>query len=351
MQRGLCMVLSVAVGTAACGRLFKGHGIGQSVVVATVESRQASPQITAPATLAASDRAEISFPREVRIEKIFVTEGDVVNKGDPIVSLDLSTRQSALAQLRATRREAAAEFDRNRYLLENRDKLRDEKKMDDLQYAGVEKEVELSAARAERTDAEIAALEQELAAGTVSSPIGGMVVRRGASVGQNLAAGVPALEIVAPDPLLAQFHLTADEAGSIAPGDSVRIRIEELPGETFEATVRFVGPSLEMPGSTFAVWAALPNPLAALKIGMRAFADFRTTKVHDIFLVPASALTLKNGRPHVYIIQSGVARLQPVVVKGIDDEEATLASGVHSGDLVVVKGAEGLQDGAVVDVR
>lgn len=328
------------------------HFHSSSLVIAPVEVRRTSPQITAPATLVASDSVKISLPREVRVQKFFVQEGDLVNANDPVVQLDLASVQSRLTQLRAERRETAADLERNRFLLDNRDALRDQKKMDELQYAGVDKEVNANTAHIDRIDADIAALERDLSANTtLTTPIAGLVAMRAPVLGQTVAANTALVEILTPDPLQAEFFLTADESGSVALGDTVQIRVDEIGGAPIAGSVQFVGPSLAASGASFLVRALFANPDGRLKIGMHAFADFRTKAIHDVFVVPASAVMTRNYRPNVFLVQGNVVHLQPVVVRSIDSDDAVLSGGVGAGDFVVTKGGDDLQDGAVIDVR
>lgn len=341
-----CLLAMLPLG--ACGRLFKG-GAG-SVTVAKVRTQLTSPQVTVAGQLVASDRAEVKFPREVRIDKVYVNEGDRVNAGDPLLSLSQVELTNRLNQLRAQRKEAEAVLERNFFLLKSRDRLLDEGKMDATQHAGVESEVRANEATVERFRADIAALEAEVGASSVPSPIAGLVHQKLFNNGAVVGANQPICVIVRTDPILIWFGLTADEAMGITQGTPIAARIEELPGEQFAATVHHVGPELHQSGKTFDVWASIANPQEALKVGMRVFAEFTTTKQHQVYVIPAGAVIQRDGAPHVFVVQQGVAHATKIAIKGRSESEVTLVGGVGPDDLVVVKGQQGLQEGAMVDV-
>ncbi|MBI2343817.1 MAG: efflux RND transporter periplasmic adaptor subunit [Deltaproteobacteria bacterium] len=345
---GLIVLASTASG---CRNFFSRGGLGQAVTVAQVETRKTAPTMTVTATLNASDTATINFPQDVRVEKFAADVGDEVLKGDPLLHLDESELRTQLHQERTARREVQARTEKNQYLLEHRSELREAGKMSDIQSTGIEKEVALDEAELARVDADIAAIEHALSQTTVPSPLNGMVIKRHVAPNETVGAEKPILELVNVDPILATFHLDADEAGGIAIGDTVKVRIDELGGETFDASVRFVGPELHLPDRTFAVWAIIPNPERTLKLGMRGFAEFNSTKEHDVYVIPASAIVMQRNQPHLFVIEEGIARLRRVVVKSITKQEAVLTGGVTANAWVAVKGQEDLADGAIVDMR
>lgn len=348
-QRGLgyflCTTLMLSSG---CSRFFKAGG--GSVTVAKVRTELTAPQVTVAGQLVASDRAEIKFPYDVRIDKVLVNEGDRVTAGTSIVTLAPTDASARLAQLRAARKEAEATVEKNQFLLKNRDKMLEEGKIDATQHTGIESETRASEATLERIRAEISGLETEASATTIPCPINGVVHQKPANNGSVVGANQPILVIGQVDPIFVWFQLTADESMGIARDTPVRVRIEELGGEQFTAVVHHVGPTLNPQAETFDVWATIPNPQEGLKIGMRAFAEFSTLKQHQVFIVPTGAIITQGSRPYVFTVKQGVAHLTSVTVKGRTKSETTLADGVGPDDLVVVRGHETLHEGAMVDV-
>ncbi len=349
MRRGIsfCIVHFTFCIVSACSRA----SVGPSVAVARVQSRMTSPEITATAGLAAHDHATIRASRACTAARVQVEIGAHVMRQDPLVQCDGTALHAQLNQLRAQRREAEAQTKRNQFLLEHRDELKSNGTMNDVQFAGLDSDVAQNDAKIARLDADIATTENALANLTIASPIDGLVVDQQIVAGQSVAADAVLFEIVGADPLVASFALTGDEADSLAVGDPLKIRIDELADESVDATVSFVGPELQMPNHTFTVLATLPNPTGRFKIGMTGFADFHARTQHQVFVVPASALVLRGGDPSLVVIVDGIARVRPVVVKSRSSDEIILVSGVAANDWIAIKGQEGLQDGAVVDMR
>lgn len=349
IRTGIALLLIPAIGTVmACRR---SGGGGPSVTIARVTTEQTSPEVTVVTTLQAGDRAKIALPREIHIEKVHVAIGDTVIKGDPLVTLASDHLQSQRNQSQAEQSETAAELEQAEYLLEHREELLANQQMDRLQYNGLSGEIKALKARLTRQQADTVVLERALSETTLRSPLDGLVAEKAYTQDQVVPAGGMILEIVNTNPILATFALTADEASGISIGNRVSVRIEDLPGETFTALVRFISPELQPSDHTFTVWAAMDNPMGFLKIGMRGFAEFHTNTMHNVYRVPKSAITVHDRRPQIVVITNGVARFHAVTIKAVEDDEVVLSRGVGSDDVVVIRGHEGLHDGMIVDIR
>lgn len=349
--RHLALLCAAVVCTSGCGRFF-GRG-GPSVTIAPVELRKTNPEVTVAATLVASERITIRRPDDLVVKQLHVARGDSVLAGEPLVTIDDTQARLQLTQLQAERRELQLRLKGGRAeptpagaVAEAGGEPRPE-----ATTKTTSADTEFHEARLKRLEADLALVEKAIADTTIMSPIDGLVLGVFVAAQQTVPATTPLIEIIAVDPLMASFHLTVDQSGGISVGDVVQVRIDELPGQTIAATVRFVGPELHLPEQTFTVWAALPNADGRLKIGMRGFAEFRTSATQEVLVVPVRAIVMRQGRPHLIVVREGVAHLQTVTVKALQEDEAILLSGVQGSDLVVVDGQDGVRDGMVMDVR
>ncbi len=319
--------------------------------MAKVTLREAAPQVTVPAWLIASDQAVISFPYETMIAEKMVKVGDRVTRDDPLLQLYTVELNLQRNQIKASQRETQAELKKAKFRHEHRDELLDEGKMDESQYANTVNEITYYEAAMAKLTADLALVEHRLERSSVGSPIDGLVVSAPYSTGVNVPAGETLLKIVNTRPIMAEFRLPADVAGGIKVGDTVAVRIDELPGITKNGVVQFISPSLQLPEQNFTVWITIPNGDDELKIGMRGFAQFRTSKKQKLYIIPAAAVVMRRHRPHVFVIMNGIAKLRQIKVAAINRDEAELTGGVNEGEWVAIKGQEGLQNGSIVDIR
>lgn len=295
------------------------------VVVQSVVERQSSPQVTVFGVVNPSNRADIQFPRPVKIDTVFVTSGSTVAIGTPLLKLSTDDLTLQLAQLRAQKKELEATPGDS--------------------YGGANE------ATLERIKSDIAAVEYGLTNLTVTSPIAGQVVVMNATPGMQYAAKDVLMTIATLDPVTLIFPVSIDDVQGISVGSHITIKMEDGELPPLSTTVSYVGPTVNPVSKTFDAWASLPNPQGLYKLSMRATVEFTSSVTHKVFVVPAACLTLREHDATLFVVKDRIARRVAVVVREVKGSEAVLDSGVQSGDLVIVQGWEKLHDGSPVDLR
>ncbi|MDI6850644.1 MAG: efflux RND transporter periplasmic adaptor subunit [bacterium] len=70
----------------------------------------------------------------------------------------------------------------------------------------------------------------------------------------------------------------------------------------------------------------------------------------QVLIVPETALVQKGNKTVVYVVQNNTVREVPVEVGIVSERRAEVKGNLKPGDLVVTLGAEGLYDGALVEI-
>lgn len=349
------MVVFVSFGCASeetgfLDRLLRGEGSAVPVTVANVVVHERASRIDVPAELVPADTTEVTLPDEVTIERMLVSDGEMVEAGDALFRISEEDISTQLAILRADLREAQANLEKNTYFLRNRDRLLDEGRIDRNQYDNLEAEVEANEAAVEKVQLKIGQVEERLATLTVTSPVAGAVSGLTASTGLTVPGGKAILSIVTVNPMIATFKLASHEATAVKPGMEVGVRLTDVGGIRSTGKVTAVGTRLDPKTDTFEVKAQVPNPTAYLKAGMRAEVEFTGTRKQRLYLIPAEALIKERRRYYVFTVIKGVAHKIQVIPNEILGNRVEVARGLREDDLVVVKGHDKLTEGTVVDI-
>jgi GAF domain-containing protein/multidrug resistance efflux pump len=204
---------------------------------------------------------------EASVERVFVTEGATVRRGDPVVQLrtvELSgAREATAADVAVADRLAAAAAARGDAATE-----------------------QLQRGRAASLRRELALLDEQLAAATVRSPATGIVLtaRPEELVGLRPAAGDSLLVIGRTDSLELDFGVAQRDIERVAVGQEVRLRVDALPQRTFRGRVTWLGPLpiATTPAVAFAVRAIVANPDGALRPGMVPHARVLTARASTL---------------------------------------------------------------------
>ena len=333
----------------SCERCSPG-GSSTSVIVEPVKIQESSPTVIVPGVLIPRDRVEIKAEHPARVAEVLVNKGDIITEGTVLAKFSEEEINLKLNQLKNAKKEAEASLEKNQYLFKNRDKLLEDVKIDRTQYDGLAIELAASETALERIKADISLAEYNAARMQITSPINGIIVEKYATPMQIAAENQTLFIIVNIDPILVSFSLTADESSGIKIGTPITVKIEDLGGEKFDGQVTFIGPDIQQPGKTFDVWAAISNPTSVLKSGMYATTEFTSTNIHKIIAIPASAIITRDRDKFVFTVNNGAARQTKVSVRNIHHGIAEISNGLAENDLVVVKGAQGLQDGAQLEM-
>ncbi len=277
---------------------------------------------------------------------------------------DVRYRQWSLEQTRNLLRAEKTSQDALRQAelaLDRAEAIRDEAKAEaDLARAGPRGEaIAQAAARVAVQEETVRALEDRLARYRPVAPFAGYVLEESTEAGQWLSEGSPLITLAQLDTVEVEVAVPEGDVASLALGDSVRVRLDALPGRTLAGRIAAVVPRADLRSRTFPVHVRVANPIAGavplLQAGMLARVAFPVGERRRALLVPKDALVLSPGSAVVYALASGPEGevVQPVPVRvgpawgGYLQVEAELEPGTR----LVVRGNERLRPGQAVRVQ
>lgn len=249
--------------------------------------------------------AEVPAQQTGLLEKIVVEEGEHVEAGQLLASLD--ARQAALAVARAKLEHAQAEARaKNEVSILYADKAlevaraelrRSRESIDkfaksisqsqlDVEQLTVEKlllerkqaEHELALERfgVQLKQAEIDTAQLQFKQHQLIAPFTSRVVLIRGRIGEWVEVGDRVLRLVAVDKLRAEGFLAGDQASAALIGKPVTLRVTSGEKKVEVAgTLRFVSPELEPVSRQVRVWAEIPNPDGLLRPGQRGALEIK----------------------------------------------------------------------------
>jgi RND family efflux transporter MFP subunit len=231
---------------------------------------------------------DIRSPVEGLIEQVAVERGEVVKKGQVLVTLESGPERAALAVAKqragavgavksaeakldlATKKERRAEeLARQNFISPNA-----------LEEARTERSLAESDLKVARENQRLAELEVQRAAEllnmrTIRSPVNGVVVDRYLKTGEFATTNVkdPILKLAEIDPLNVEVILPASLYGSIRQGDRAEVT-PETPAQKFVARVKVVDRVINAASGTFGVRLELPNEKQLVPAGAKCRLKF-----------------------------------------------------------------------------
>jgi multidrug resistance efflux pump len=154
-----------------------------------------------------------------------------------------------------------------------------------LQNGAREEEIDSASARVQAAQAQLDALDLQLAKLVITAPWDGVILTRSAEVGQMALPGATLIEIGRLDRLEMTVYLPEENFGLIVPDQAVQVQVDAYPNRVFEGTVLRMANEAEFTPTNvqtkedrarlvYAVVICLDNPDLALKPGMIADVEF-----------------------------------------------------------------------------
>ena len=197
-------------------------------------------------------------------------------------------------------------------------------------------------------EAEVAAAKAELdlvGAGDgdhtrIVSPLAGVVTARHVQVGQALDPSQPAFEVVDTRRMWAQVHLPERDLSGVSPGDPVSLRLDALPGRSFEGTLATLSPMVDPATRTAAARVELDNADGLLRANLYGTAIILGAEAEQAVVVPSAAVQRAGEVWLVFVreeVDTYVARRVQVLAR--QGERVRVRGGVAVGDPVVTTGS------------
>lgn len=336
------------------------------VVVDTVVSEPFQPKREYVGRLQARDDVAIQARVSGYVVSRDFREGEVVEEGDVLYTLDASEYDAALARAKAELASAQANqanairnYNRGRELLPRGAISQSE--MDDLTAKKLDADAQIESAWALLKSAEV-----NLSYTRIIAPITGRIGRSVASVGDLVGPNTGILTtLVSMDPIEALF--TVSEAAYVSTVKArmgrglemdalrdVEVTLELTTGMAYPEVgyIDYFANRVDEDTGTLEARAAIPNPDLLLVPGQYVKVILQDTNLLEGLFIPQTAVQADQLGNFVLVVDGNntVQRRNVELDRRIDLKVQVLA-GVEEGERVIVRGLQQVRPGMVVNVR
>lgn len=335
LVQGLGLALALALGQITVAGQSQAAEKGRPVEVAKAEAGSLGRAVESVGTLRSNESVIIRPEVAGRVTRILFEEGRPVAAGQPLLDLDSSTNEAELALARAELRLAEADAERARTLFD--------------QKSGTARARDEAVARLATARASLALAEAQYAKTRIQAPFAGLIGLRQVSIGDVVQPGQAIVNLEAIDPLKLDFAVPDLLLARLAPGQTVDITVDALPGRRFTGDVYAINPLVDERGRSIALRALVPNADGALKPGLFARVSLGLAGAAAV-IVPEQAVVARNGEFYIYRIAEGAAEEVAVSLGERRDGQVEIIAGLAPGDIVVTAGQQRLQNRSKVEI-
>ncbi len=271
------------------------------------------------------------------VQKVLVTEGAKVAKGDLLVQLDARAADASVAKARASL--SAAEKAHARQLAMKSAGGTSERSL-------LEAAATLALAQADLASAELAQTQL-----SIRAPLAGVIGRLAVRPGEWLDLGKDVTEIVNPADLIVTTQIASADAGLLHSGVEAFVftKLGESEKPFAQGKVISISPLIAKDSDSVAVRVSLGAE--AGRPGQLVLVRIVTSSKESCLAVPVESVIKADDQETISVVVGGVAKQKPVKT-GLSDRGLIEISGegIAEGDDVVTTGAYGLPKETKVNI-
>lgn len=331
-----------------------------------IEPSKTEVAVEYPAILQGEETVEIRSKVDGYIEKVYVTEGARVTKGQALFKIDANSFQQEMNSKQAAVLAAEADLETASIQAERTKALVDKKIVNDFELTAAKNVVRVKKASLLQAKASLSAARSNLAFTHIVSPINGVVGSLPHKIGSlvSSSAETPLTSIANTTKIYAFFSLSQQQLTAFLnkyDGKQANDKFKNMPqvsliladGTEYPAAGKIETLSGVLNASTGAAnfKAVFPNPEGKLWSGATAVLRIPTL-LDAAIMVPKTATFELQGKYFVFTVDSEatVHHTAIEVMNAGTAKDYIVSNGLKSGDQIVTEGLDNLKDGMKIKV-
>jgi len=273
------------------------------------------------------------------INRILVSEGNEVKRGQLILSMDIELYQRSLDQLRT-------EYDLAETMFEKQTNLWAQNIGTEVQYLQAKN-------RKESLENQIANIKTQISKSQVRAPFAGTIESVMVREGEMAQMGSPLVRIVNHRDMYIKADLSEAHIGKFKKGDKVVINFPSL-NQTIESRISSVGQIIDVQNRTFSIEALLPITRFTIKPNLLSIVKLKDLEENEAIVIPAKLIQNDNRGEFVFITKKDSNELiakKIQIDRGITYKNNTMITRGLTGDETLInEGFRDVSDGGKVNV-
>ena len=287
------------------------------------------------------------------VSKVNVREGERVEAGQVLVSIDTADLKARHDAQRAMVAETKAKLDLAGKNEANNRTLLTKNFISQNAFDGIANSVQIAQANHQSTLAQAAITQRALADAQIRAPFAGIVAKRAVNVGEKISADSPVMQIVDLSRMELEAPMPVGDIPSIQLGQEIAFKVDGFQDRAFKGKVERINPTAEAGSRSISIFVTLRNDDGALKGGMFANGTLAAVSRTAVTSLPISALIEEGGQTYVFALKDGAVERKPITVGTKSPERGLveIRDGIAIGAEVITVKADGLKHGSKAVVK
>ena len=293
--------------------------------------------------------SQFAFQASGRIRERLVSNGESVSAGQALMRIDLADLKTLLDRSRADLEAAQADYRLNELTYKRYKELARQEVISKGEFDTHTAQFQVATAKLRAAEAAYRQAGQQYGYGTLVADADGVIADIKVEAGQVVSAGQVALTLVRAGEMEVQIHVPEQRVDEIRQTARIRVNFWALPQMEVDGVIREVAALADSSTRTYMVRVAIPQ-IDTVKFGMSATVKVWPGDAKARIILPIAAVYQSGNKPHLWLVENEVLRLQPVELGDFLSEGVVVRTGLKPGDIVVTAGVQRLQEGKKVKI-
>jgi len=342
--RRTAFVISLVLIISACNKKQQSNNSNADDIVVRTQPVITTDYVSAlqfSGKLASTSETNLSFKIEGIISHIYVKEGDHVNRGQLLASLDLTEINAQVQQAKQNADKAERDLTRVKNLFEDTAAT-----LEQYQNVQTQHNVANEALR-------IASFNQQYA--QIRATNDGAIIKKIMNEGELASPGTPVLTMNATsgDDWVVRFGVSDKDWASLKKGEEATVQIDAYPGETFKGIINKIAGAADTPTGTYETEVKVLPDIKKFAAGLFCNIQLNSTTNQKIAMIPIEALTEGNGKTgYVYLLNNDKKTVtkRKVEIAFVENGKVAISSGLENVSNVITDGVSYLTENATVQL-
>lgn len=289
-------------------------------------------------TVEAVSSSSLSFEVMGNVSKVFVTEGENVQKGKLLATLDKATLQNSYNASLASLKEAQDAYNRMKSLYDNGS-------LPEMKWVEVQSKLQQAVSMEQIS-------RKGLKDAGLYAPFSGVISSKSIEPGMNVMPGIEVMQLADISTVNIKIAVPEKEISHVNKGQQAEVRVGALGDKLFTGVVSEKGIAANPLAHTYEVKIKLNNTSHELMPGMVCKVGVHSRETEAGIVLPTHTVQLQpDGKKFVWVVKDNAASQRIVNTGDLTAEGVIITAGLQPGDEVIVAGNQKVSEGTKIVVK
>ena len=289
-------------------------------------------------TVEAVSSSSLSFEVMGNVNKVFVTEGENVQKGKLLATLDKATLQNSYNASLASLKEAQDAYNRMKSLYDNGS-------LPEMKWVEVQSKLQQAVSMEQIS-------RKSLKDAGLYAPFSGVISRKSIEPGMNVMPGIEVMQLADISTVNIKIAVPEKEISRVNKGQQAEVMVGALGDKLFTGVVSEKGIAANPLAHTYEVKIKLNNTSHELMPGMVCKVGVHSHETEAGSVLPNHTVQLQpDGKKFVWVVKGNAASQRMVSTGELTTQGVVITAGLQPGDEVIVSGNQKVSEGTKIAIK